>query len=86
MTQITGLVSEGNGSVKGLEKFGVDWQIVAMGLFQEVSDGAPHSHGTNSSFTAEVKAFGEGAGMGREKCESGLLEEEWAKLRKIASD
>ena len=86
VTQIIGLVREGNPSIKGLEKFGVDWWIVAMGLFQEVSDVAPRSHGSNSPFTAEVKAFGEAVGMGREKCERDLLEEEWAKLRKVAED
>lgn len=84
VTQIAGLVSEGVDGIKGLEKFGINWQIVAVGLFQEVSDGAPLSHGSNSPFIAEVKAFGEGAGMGREKLARGLLEEEWAKLRKVA--
>ena len=83
VTQIAGLVSEGDDSIKGLEKFGIDWQIVVMGLFWEISDAAPRSHGSNSPFTAEVKAFGEAAGMGREKKEKHLLEE-WAKLRKVA--
>ena len=82
--QIAGLLSEGDGSVNGLEMFGIDWQTVAIGIFQEVSDGASHSHGSNSPFTAEVKAFGECAGIGREKRESGLLEKEWANLRKVA--
>lgn len=82
--QITGLVSEGDDSVKSLEKFGIDWQVVAMGLFQEVSDGASHSHGSDSPFTTEVKALGERAGLGKDKWEKGLLEEEWAKLRKVA--
>ncbi len=72
--------------MKGLEKFDINWQIVAMGLFQEVSEGASLSHDSNSPFTAEVKAFGEGAGMWREKCESDLLKKEWAKLRKVADD
>lgn len=83
VTQIAGLVSEGDGSVKGLDKFGIDWQIVAMGIFREVSGGVSLSHGSNSPFTAEVKAFGECAGLEREKPENGLLEEEWAKLRKV---
>lgn len=83
MTQIAGLVSEGDDSIKGLGKFSIDWQIVVMGLFWEVSDAAPHSHGSSSPFTAEVKAFGEGADIGREKQEKHLLEE-WAKLRKVA--
>lgn len=86
VTQIAGLVSEGVNSIKGLENFGINWQIVAMGLFQEVSEGAPFSHGSDSTFTTEVRAFGEDAGMGREKLERGLLEEEWAKLRKVADD
>lgn len=83
VTQIAGLVSEGDDSIKGLGKFSIDWQIVVMGLFWEVSDAAPHSHGSSSPFTAEVKAFGEGADIGREKQEKHLLEE-WAKLRKVA--
>ena len=86
VAQIAGLVSEGDGSIMDLEKFGIDWQIVAMGLFQEVSDGAPHSHGSHSPFTAEVRAFGENAGMGGEKREGGFFAEEWAKLRKVADD
>ena len=85
VTRIAGLVSEGDGSIKGLEKFGINWQIVAMGLFQEVTDGVSHSHGSSSPFTTEVKAFGKDAGMGREKCERDFLEE-WAKLRKVADD
>ena len=84
VTQIAGLVSDGNSSIKGFGEIDMNWQIVAMGLFQEVSDGAPHSHGSNSPFTAEVYAFGERAGMGREKLERVLLEKEWAKLRRIA--
>ena len=83
-TQIAGLVSEGNVSVKGLEKFGIDWQVVAMGFLQEVFDGASHSHGSDSPFTAEVKAFGECAGLRKDKWKQGLLEKEWAKLRKVA--
>ena len=86
VTQIAGLVSEEDGSVKGLERFGIDWQIVAMGLFQEVSDGLPHSHGSSSPLTAEARAFGEGAGMGNGKREAGCFEVEWAKLRKVADD
>ena len=86
VTQIAGLVSEGNGSMKRLEAFDINWQNVAMGLFQELSEGAFLSHGSNSPFTAEVKAFGDGAGMRREKRESDLLKKEWAKLRKVADD
>lgn len=84
--QIARLVSEGDGRIRVLEKFGIEWQIVARGLFQEISDGAPFSHGSNSPFTAEIETFGEGAGMGKEKFESGILEEQWAKLRKVADD
>ena len=72
--------------MKGLENCDINWQIVAMGLVREVSEGASLSHGSDSPFTAEVKAFGEGAGMRRENRESDLLKEEWAKLRKIADD
>ena len=84
VTQIAGLISEGDSSLKDLEKFGINWQIVAMGLFEEVSD-VEKSHGTANSFTAEVKGFGEGAGMGREKSDKKSFVEEWTKLRKVAN-
>ena len=83
VTQITGLLSEGDSSVRCLEKFSINWRTVATGLFQEVLDGVPRSHGSDSPFTAEVKGFGEGANIGREKCDK---EEEWAKLRQVAND
>ena len=86
VTQIAGLESEGDSSIKGLGRFGINWQIVAMALFQEISNAAPRSHGSSSPFTAEIKAFGEGAGMGRERSERASFEEEWAKLRKVADD
>ena len=86
VTQIAGLVSEGDSSIKGLETFGINWQVVAIGLFQEVSDGASRSHGSDSPFTAEVKAFGEGMGMERARSGEGLFDEEWANLRKVARE
>ena len=70
--------------MQALEKFCVQWQVVAMGIFQDVSNAISFSHGNNSPFAAEVKAFGEGAGIGRERLRNELLEEEWVKLRKIA--
>ena len=86
VTQIAGLVSERDSSIKGLETFGINWQAVALGLFQEVYDGASRSHGSDSPFTAEVKAFGEGAGMGRARSDERLFDEEWVKLRKVVSE
>ena len=77
-------MSDGDGSIQALEKLCVQWQVVATGIFQEVSNAISFSHGNKSPFAAEVKAFGEGAGIGREKLRKELLEEEWAKLRKIA--
>lgn len=85
VAQIAGLVSEGDGSVRGLEKYGIDWQSIARDLFHEVSDGAHRSHGNNNPFTVEVKAFGEGAGIGSEK-RARDVSKEWAKLRKAADD
>ena len=82
--QIAGLVSDGGGSIQALEKFCVQWQVVAMGIFQEVSNAISFSHGNNSPFAAEVKVFGEAAGIGRERVSNQLVEEEWVKLRKIA--
>ena len=86
VTQITGLLSEGDSNVKCLEKYGINWRTVATGRFQEVWDGVPRSHGSDSPFAAEVMGFGEGANIMREKCDKGSLEEEWAKLRQIAND
>ena len=85
VTQITGLVSEGDSSVKGLEQFNINWRTLATGLFREVLDGVSHSHGSDSLFAAEVKGFGEGLNMEWEKSDKDLLEqEEWAKLRRVA--
>ena len=86
VTQITGLLSEGDSSVKCLEKFNINWRTVATGLFEEVLDGVPRSHGSDSPFIAEVKGFGEDANIGSEKTDKDLLEEEWAKLRQVAND
>ena len=81
---IVGLVSEADSSIKEFERVGIDWQVVANGLFREISEEAPYSHGSDSPFTAEVKVFGEGVGIGKEKSEKGLFDEERVKLRKVA--
>ena len=80
---IAGLMIE-DSSVKELGKFGIDWQVVANGLFQEISEEAPYSHGSDSPFTAEVEGLREGLGMGIEKGEKVLFEEERVKLREVA--
>ena len=86
VTQIAGLVDEGDSNIKEFGETGINWQIVAMGLFQEVSAGAPRSHGNHSPFTAEVMSFGERTGLGRESSETSLIQEQWEKLRKVADD
>ena len=86
VTQITGLLSEGNSSIKCLGEYGIDWRTVTMGLFLEVQDGVLRSHGSDSPFTAEVKGFGERANIGTEKSNKVVLEEEWAKLRQVVND
>ena len=83
---IAGLVSEEDSSIREIEKVGIDWQLVADGLFREISEDAPYSHGNNSPFTAEVKVFGESVGMGKGKSEKGSFEEERVKLRQVADN
>jgi len=84
VVQIAALVSEGDASVKILEKFRVDWQVVAIGLTREVQSGLRLSHGTGSPFAGEVKAFEEGLGIGGRDVDGEVLEEVWGSLRKLA--
>lgn len=67
-----------------LQRFGIDWQAVAIGLFREVEDGARLSHGAGNPFVVEIGAFGEGLGIAGRAVGSGLLEREWGKLRMVA--
>ena len=82
--QVAGLGIEGDPGVKALEKFGVDWQVVGIGLLREVDDGVRLSHGLENLFAKEVKAFGEELGIAGRKVADGLLVEVWVELRKIA--
>jgi len=84
VVQIAGLIGEGDGSVKVLERFGVDWQAVAIGLMREVSDGVDLSHGEGNAFKEEVRGFGEGVGIGGREVEGGLVGEMWGRLRRVA--
>lgn len=84
MVQITTLVSEGNVSTKALESFGINWQVVAIGLTREVQRGARSSHGTDNSFTHEVEAFDKASGIEGKDVDGEVLAEVWRRLRKIA--
>ncbi len=82
--QIATLLGEGDASVKVLERFGVDWQVVAMGFAREVQGGVQLSHGLDSPFAGEVEAFVEGLGFEGRDVDGEVLEEVWRRLRKVA--
>ena len=70
--------------MQALERFGVDWQAVGIGLYGEVEDGVRLSHGEGNAFAVEVREFGEGLGIKGRVVERKLLEEMWRVLRRIA--
>ena len=82
--QIAGLASESDPSVEVLQKFGVDWQIFAMSLLSDVSEGIPKSHGEDNLFAKEVEGFAGDTGMVGRSVESDVVESEMVKLRRIA--
>ncbi|MCJ1449797.1 hypothetical protein MMC28_000125 [Mycoblastus sanguinarius] len=84
VVQIAGLVSENDDSVKAMENFGIDWQIVAVGLYREIADGVIFSHGRESPFADQVKALGEGTGIVGASVGRKRVTEEWGTLRKVA--
>ncbi|KAL6720726.1 hypothetical protein ACLMJK_002651 [Lecanora helva] len=86
VVQIAALISEDGdvGTKEKLEKFGIDWQVVAVGLFQEVEEGVGRSHGVGSGFAEEVRGFGEGVGVRGGSVERGVVEEMWGRLRRVA--
>lgn len=86
VVQIAALMSEGNASVKGLEKYGVDWQVFALGLLRDVEEGVGKSHGVDSVFAKEVEGFARDAGMGGRSVEGEAVGREMGKLRRIAED
>lgn len=84
VVQIATLLGEGDASVKVLQRVRVDWQIVAMGFAREVQGGVQLSHGLDSPFAGEVKAFVEDLGFERMDFDGEVLEEVWRRLRKVA--
>ncbi|KAL9100231.1 MAG: hypothetical protein Q9163_004370 [Psora crenata] len=83
VAHVARLASEGAESVKVLERFAVEWRMVAEGLWKEVSDGVEMSHGKQNSFAEEIRLFGNGIGMGGPGLGKEEMEREWVKLRKI---
>ena len=78
------------GEVKALEKYNIDWAVVAYGLLKEVRDGVGKSHGEENLLAKEVEGMYAQeiwkevknlkiAGME-------VLEKEWSKLRVIADE
>lgn len=84
VAQIAGLVAESDESVTALAKYGLDWRVVAQGLWREVSDGVPSSHGTEGPFAEEVREFGAAIGVDERVIDMEAVEMAWAKMRRIA--
>ena len=70
--------------MKGLEKYGVDWQVFALSLLGDVEEGVGRSHGVESLFAKEVEGFARDAGMAGKGVEGSVVEREMGKLRRIA--
>ena len=84
VVQIAGLTQEKDENVKGLDRFEIDWRIVVEGLWREVSGGVVLSHGEENAFAEEVRIMGQGMGIRGAGLNMTNMEEEWAKLRKVA--
>ena len=83
VVNVASLANEGHESVRALERYSVDWQVVGIGLGREVESGVRLSHGGDSTFAEEVKGFLEGVGINGREVEGKRLEEEWLKSRKV---
>ncbi|KAL2036883.1 hypothetical protein N7G274_010426 [Stereocaulon virgatum] len=86
VVQTAALMSEGDASVKGLEKYGVDWRVFALALLRDIEEGGGRSHGVDSIFAKQVDGFARDAGMGRGSVEGEVVGREMRKLRRIAED
>ena len=64
----------------------VDWPVVIGGLWREVSEDVVKSHGSNTTFAAEVQAFGKGSGLFGMDLPEGKKEREWSRLRALAEE
>lgn len=84
VVQIVQLASEGDGSVKALNRFEVDWQVVAVGLLGEVGEGVKLSHGEDSKFKTEVETFANGLGLSGMQVGIEVVRKEKEKLRRVA--
>lgn len=62
MVQILGLLQEKDDGVQALNHLNVDWRNLSITLCRQLRDDVAKSHGTDSSLTAEVIAFGDGLG------------------------
>lgn len=83
--QVAQLASEGDGSVKVLERWGVDWRVVAVGLLKEMSVGVKMSHRDDSRLKAELEGFSNGLGLSGVKVGREAVKGEKMKLRIIAN-
>jgi len=85
VVQVAQLASEGDGSVKVLERWGVDWRVVAVGLLKEMSVGVKMSHRDDSRLKAELEGFSNGLGLSGVKVGREAVKGEKMKLRIIAN-
>ena len=82
--QIAALAQDGHEGVQVLERFEVDWKIVAEALWVEINDGVGMSHGLKNGFAREVRVFGAESGVVGRALDKAETERQWVKLRSIA--
>lgn len=64
----------------------IDWAVVVWCLWREVSEDVIKSHGADSTFALEVKAFGRGSALFEMLVPPGEKEREWVRLRGLAEE
>lgn len=84
VVQIAQLASENDGSLRSLSRFGIEWQVVALGLFGEITEGVGLSHGEDSKFKTEVEFFANELGLGGMKVGKEMFGNEKQKLKRVA--
>ena len=82
VVHIAGLASENDQKVMTLRRAGVNYMLISVSLWRQVSGDAEKSHGSNSQFARHVAAFGQDVGIAGQVVDIHELTNEWTKLSK----
>ena len=81
---IAALTHKGDDCVRAIDRLEIDWDIVIVGLWNEVRDGVEMSHGEANPLAEGVKAAGQEMELGAADINIKTKEREWGKIRDLA--